>query len=67
MVVQCGHGDITKQFRCVRTSADMVNTRAAKLKPGGISSPPSGELTRRSSWGIALFRAPKKGIAPQRI
>jgi hypothetical protein len=31
MVVQCGSGDITEQFRCVRMSADMVNTRAAKF------------------------------------
>jgi len=30
MVVQCGDGDITEQFRCVRPSADMVNMRAAK-------------------------------------
>jgi hypothetical protein len=37
MVVQCGDGDITEQFRCVRTSADMVNTRAAN--PAGFLRP----------------------------
>jgi hypothetical protein len=35
MVVQCGEGDITEQFRRVRTSEDMVNTRAAKLTAAG--------------------------------
>jgi hypothetical protein len=38
-VVQCGDGDITEQSRCVRTSADMVNTRAAKLAAGANDFP----------------------------
>ena len=31
IAVQCGDGDITGQFRGIRTSADMVNARAAKF------------------------------------
>ena len=31
IVVQCESGDITEQFRYEHTSADMVNTRAAKF------------------------------------
>ena len=38
IVVQCGDDDITEQFRCVRTSADMVNTRAAKFAAGANDS-----------------------------
>jgi len=30
MMVQCGSGDITEQFPCVRMSADMVNARMSR-------------------------------------
>ena len=48
MVVQCGSGDITEQFRCVRTFADMVNTRAAKFTAGASDSPAGSVGTEQS-------------------
>jgi len=41
IVVRCGDGDITEQFRCIRTFSDMVNTRAAKFAAG----------VNRQRWG----------------
>ena len=48
MVVQCGSGDITEQFRCVRMSAGMANTRAAKFTAGASDSPAGSVGTEQS-------------------
>jgi hypothetical protein len=54
MVVQCGDGDITEQFRRVRTSEDMVNTRAAKLT-AAFERPSRGSVRRSCSQQLGTL------------
>jgi len=67
-MVQCGSGDITEQFRCVRTSADMVNTRAAKFTSGAndplagsVGTKQSGTQTRQQSQSQSHHRFVRSG------
>ena len=67
-MVQCESGDITEQFRCVRTSADMVNTRAAKFTSGAndplagsVGTKQSGTQTRQQSQSQSHHRFVRSG------
>jgi hypothetical protein len=73
MVVQCGSADITEQFRCVRMSADMMNTRAAKFAArandplsGSVGTEQSGTQTRQQSQSHHSFDISGRSRNPTR-
>jgi hypothetical protein len=58
IVVHCDSGDITERFRYVHTSADMVNTRAAKFAAGANGSLAGSVWTEQ--FGVQTKKADPK-------